>query len=338
MSATRARRGDDPGRRRSLSVRKAPRCAHVVSPLEVVYVHAQFPAPKARRGGARGAPKLGAGPARASRIHVAEEHGRAGGAANVGSRSTQPPPHRDARTAGDAARAASRRTAVAVVRRRGRATPRAAPPQALTVRVHAVPAECRGKRAGVATLRSSASMPSSTRRTAASSAVAEVCTHASVRGGNRSRRAHLTRDVAHPCARRVRGAVDGAIHRAAGPDLLAACRLLNGCNTGDAKITLGFRLPAKCASAAPAYPRTRTAHGARVLTRSAPRPPRHSRHGRTDVVHTVGPVGTEPTLLAQCYRRALDLAAQNGARSVVSGRAAHGCMRGGPAPLHARTR
>src|SRR5947209_4296128 len=76
------------------------------------------------------------------------------------------------------------------------------------------------------------------------------------------------------------GGVDGAIHGAAGPALLAACRPLNGCRVGEAKITPGFRLPA--------------------------------RH----VIHTVGPVwhgGTqhEPELLASCYRESLALATEH---------------------------
>lgn len=76
------------------------------------------------------------------------------------------------------------------------------------------------------------------------------------------------------------GGVDGAIHRAAGPQLLDACRLLNGCKTGDARITQGYRLPARF------------------------------------VIHTVGPVWHggergEAELLASCYRRAIEVAAEN---------------------------
>ena len=82
------------------------------------------------------------------------------------------------------------------------------------------------------------------------------------------------------------GGVDGAIHRAAGPELLAACRRLGGCEAGDAKTTPGFRLPARW------------------------------------VIHTVGPVWRggehhEADLLASCYRRCLEEADTVGAKTVA---------------------
>jgi len=82
------------------------------------------------------------------------------------------------------------------------------------------------------------------------------------------------------------GGVDGAIHRVAGPELLAQCRTLGGCPTGEARITKGFRLPAAW------------------------------------VIHTVGPVWRggiqgEPELLARCYRNCFSLAREHGIRTIA---------------------
>ena len=100
------------------------------------------------------------------------------------------------------------------------------------------------------------------------------------------------------------GGVDGAIHRAAGPELVAQCRMLGGCKTGEAKVTAGFRLRARW------------------------------------VIHTVGPVWRggvhgEPELLAACYRQSLARADEVGAASVAFPAIATGIY-GYPSELAAR--
>lgn len=77
------------------------------------------------------------------------------------------------------------------------------------------------------------------------------------------------------------GGVDGAIHRAAGSELLKECRTLNGCPEGDAKITKGYNLPAKY------------------------------------VIHTVGPQSEKPDVLANCYKNSLTVLQKNGLRSIA---------------------
>jgi O-acetyl-ADP-ribose deacetylase (regulator of RNase III) len=97
------------------------------------------------------------------------------------------------------------------------------------------------------------------------------------------------------------GGVDGAIHRGAGGLLLQECRTLNGCETGQAKITCGYTLPAKCE-----FEKMLIFEICKIIEIFFP-----------DIVHTVGPVGEKPELLKSCYETSLKLMADNNLRTIV---------------------
>lgn len=94
------------------------------------------------------------------------------------------------------------------------------------------------------------------------------------------------------------GGVDGAIHRAAGPELLVECATLGGCKTGDAKITPGYNLPAKFVihTVGPVWPPDAKSSGGQVLQRKRDQ---------------------AAELLASCYRRSLEIAVENGVKSIA---------------------
>ncbi len=99
--------------------------------------------------------------------------------------------------------------------------------------------------------------------------------------------------------------MDGAIHRAAGEHLLQECKTLNGCNTGEAKMTSGYKLPTK----------SEWGRGKSMLI--------GDEIGLfAGIIHTVGPIGEKPDLLFSCYSNSLELLVKDNLKTIVRGMAA----------------